>query len=101
MHGMHGPGEGSSPPEFRLEGFEKYPKGVKEAVARSGHKAGGYNNPAIVKRVSLWRFHLGRLKNAIRRDQCESIIFFLSLARGSSSIGLLHGIRVVIENPQG
>jgi hypothetical protein len=124
---MHGAGKGSSPPEFRLEGFEKDPEGVKEAVARSGYKAGGYNNPAIEKGVSLWSIHLGWQKNAIRGDQRESRIFFvlaweiirvsaplfflthnsniplfhLSLARASSSIGLAHGIRVVIGNSQG
>jgi hypothetical protein len=77
MHGMHGAGKGSSPPEFRLEGFEKDPEGVKEAVARSGYKAGGYNNPAIEKGVSLWSIHLGWQRNAIRGDQRESIIFFV------------------------
>jgi hypothetical protein len=72
MHGMHRPGEGSSPPKFRLEGFEKDPESVKKAVTRSGYKAGGYNNPAVEKRVFLWSIHLGWQKNAIKEVQRES-----------------------------
>jgi hypothetical protein len=76
MDGMHGSGKGSPPPKFRLEGFEKDPEGVKEAVARSGYKAGGYNNPAIEKRVSLWSIHFGWQKNAIKEVRRESRGFF-------------------------
>jgi hypothetical protein len=74
---MNGAGEGSSPPKFRLEGFEKDPEGVKEAVARSGYKAGGYNNPAVEKRVSLWSIHLGwqeMLSKKFRVNQEDSFL---------------------------
>jgi hypothetical protein len=77
MDGMHGAGKGSSPPKFRLEGFEKDPESVKKTVARSGDKAGGYNNPAVEKRVSLWSIHLDRQKNASKEAQDESRGFFL------------------------
>jgi hypothetical protein len=77
MDGMHGTSEGSSPPKFRLEGFEKDPESVKKAVARSGYKAGSYNNPAVEKRVPLWSIHLGWQKNASKEVQGESRGFFL------------------------
>ena len=54
---MDGPGQGSPPAEFGLEGFEEDSERVKDAVARRRDEAGGHDDPAVKKLFFFLRTH--------------------------------------------
>ena len=54
---MDGPGQGSPPAEFGLEGFEEDPERVKDAVAGRRNETGGHDDPAVEKPFFSRRTH--------------------------------------------